>query len=98
MPMGLATLVGGMATTIGTSTNLLVVSVAADLGLQRFGMFDFFMPAVIAGSLGVLYLWLVAPRLLPERQTALADTSPRIFSAQLNIPGESYAEGRTFAE
>jgi di/tricarboxylate transporter len=98
MPMGLATLVGGMATTIGTSTNLLVVSVAADLGLRRFAMFDFFLPAIIAGSVGVLYLWLVAPRLLPERQTALADTSPRIFSAQLNIPGESYAEGRTLAE
>jgi di/tricarboxylate transporter len=98
MPMGLATLVGGMATTIGTSTNLLVVSVAADLGLRRFAMFDFFLPAIIAGSVGVLYLWLVAPRLLPERQTALTDTSPRIFSAQLNIPAESYAEGRTFAE
>jgi di/tricarboxylate transporter len=98
MPMGLATLVGGMATTIGTSTNLLVVSVAADLGMRRFGMFDFFLPAIIAGSVGVLYLWLVAPRLLPERPTALADTSPRIFSAQLNIPGESYAEGRTLAE
>ena len=98
MPMGLATLVGGMATTIGTSTNLLVVSVAADLGLRRFAMFDFFLPAIIAGSVGVLYLWLVAPRLLPERQTALADTSPRIFSAQLNIPGASYAEGRTLAE
>ena len=34
MPMGFATLVGGMATTIGTSTNLLVVSVADDLGLE----------------------------------------------------------------
>ncbi|MGB5541149.1 MAG: SLC13 family permease [Gammaproteobacteria bacterium] len=98
MPMGLATLVGGMATTIGTSTNLLVVSVAADLGLRRFGMFDFFVPAIIAGSLGVLYLWLVAPRLLPERQTALTDTSPRIFSARLNIIEESFAVGRTLAE
>jgi len=98
MPMGLSTLVGGMATTIGTSTNLLVVSVAAELGLPRFGMFDFFLPAVAAGSLGVLYLWLVAPRLLPERQTALTDTSPRIFSAQLNIAEQGYADGRTLAE
>ncbi len=98
MPMGLATLVGGTATTIGTSTNLLVVGVAADLGLRRFGMFDFFVPAAIAGSLGILYLWLIAPRLLPERQTALTDTSPRIFTAQLNITEEGYAVGRTLAE
>jgi di/tricarboxylate transporter len=98
MPMGLATLVGGMATTIGTSTNLLVVSVAADLGLPRFGMFDFFVPAVIAGSLGILYLWLLAPRILPERKTALTDTSPRIFSAQLNINEQSVADGLKLAE
>jgi di/tricarboxylate transporter len=98
MPMGLATLVGGMATTIGTSTNLLVVSVAADLGLRRFGMFDFFVPAVIAGSLGVLYLWLLAPRILPERKTELTDTSPRIFTAQLNITEQGYADGRTLGE
>ncbi|MEZ5540559.1 MAG: SLC13 family permease [Pseudomonadota bacterium] len=98
MPMGLATLVGGMATTIGTSTNLLVVSVAAELGLRRFAMFDFFLPAAIAGSFGILYLWLVAPRLLPERETALSDTSPRIFSAHLNIVADSYADGRTLSE
>jgi len=49
MPMGLATLLGGMTTTIGTSTNLLVVSVANDLGVERMGIFDFFVPAAIAG-------------------------------------------------
>jgi len=98
MPMGLATLVGGMATTIGTSTNLLVVSVAAEMGLRRMDMFDFFLPAVTAGSIGILYLWLVAPRILPDREPMLADTSPRIFSANLNIPEDSYADGRTLAE
>ena len=49
MPLGLATSVGGMATSIGTSTNLLVVAVAADLGLRELGMFDFVFPAMIAG-------------------------------------------------
>ena len=41
MPMGFATLIAGMSTTIGTSTNLLVVSVAVDMGMRDFGMFDF---------------------------------------------------------
>jgi di/tricarboxylate transporter len=98
MPMGLATLVGGMSTTIGTSTNLLVVAVAADMGLPRFEMFDFFLPAAIAGGVGILYLWLIAPRLLPERQTRLADTSPRIFTAQLHIPEDSFAAGKTLVQ
>jgi di/tricarboxylate transporter len=98
MPMGLATLVGGMSTTIGTSTNLLVVAVAADLGLRRLDMFDFFLPAAVAGGIGVIYLWLVAPRIMPQRTAAMTDTSPRIFTAQLNIPEDSFADGKTLSE
>jgi di/tricarboxylate transporter len=98
IPMGFATLVGGMSTTIGTSTNLLVVSVAADMGLRRMEMFDFFLPAAIAGGIGILYLWLVAPLLLPKRKPLLADISPRIFTAQLNIPQDSFSDGKTLSE
>ena len=50
MPMGFASILGGMATTIGSSTNLLVVNVAADMGMTRFSMFDFSVPVLIAGS------------------------------------------------
>ncbi len=98
MPMGFATLVGGMATTIGTSTNLLVVSVASDLGLPRFGMFDFAGPAAVAGGVGLLYLWLLAPRLLPERQALLRNTSPRLFSAALHVPEDSFCDGKSLGD
>ncbi len=98
MPMGLATLIGGMATTIGTSTNLLVVGIAADLGQRRFEMFDFTLPVVIAGGFGLLFLWLVAPRLLPDRQALLSDTSPRLFNAALYVNEDSYASGKTLPE
>ncbi len=98
MPMGFATLVGGMCTTIGTSTNLLVVSVAADLGVQKFSMFDFLLPASIASIVGITYLWLIAPRIVSERETPLADTSPRLFLAQLYISEESRSVGKTLAE
>ncbi len=98
MPMGIATLIGGTATTIGTSTNLLVVSVAADMGLRRIGMFDFIVPAALAGATGILFLWLIAPRLLPKRSTPLADASPRIFTAHLRLPADSIAVGMTLSE
>jgi di/tricarboxylate transporter len=98
MPMGLSTLIGGTGTTIGTSTNLLVVSVAADMGLPRIGMFDFIVPAAIAGAIGILFLWLVAPRLLPKRDTPLSDASPRIFTAHLRISEDSFADGKTLSE
>ncbi len=98
MPVGFATLIGGMATTIGTSTNLLVVGIAADQGLAPFGMFDFTLPVLLVGVVGVLYLWLVAPQLIPERKQPLSDRSPRVFDAMFHINDASAACGLTFAE
>ncbi len=98
MPMGFATLLGGMSTTIGTSTNLLVVSVAAEMGLRRLQMFDFVLPAVIAGIIGITFLWLLAPRIIPKRELSIANTSPRVFAAHLAILKGSPGEGKTLAE
>jgi di/tricarboxylate transporter len=85
LPMGLATLIGGMGTTIGTSTNLLVVTVAADMGMERFQMFDFLLPVLLAGSIALVYLWLVAPRIIPDRRPPLTQESRRMYAAQLAI-------------
>ena len=98
LPIGFATSIGGMATTIGTSTNLLVVAVAADLGLRQIGMFDFAFPAMVAGGVGIVYLWLIAPRLLPAREARLPTTSPRLFTAQLRIQDDSIANEKKFSE
>ena len=98
LPMGLATIIGGMSTTIGTSTNLLVVGISRDMGLVQFGMFDFMFPVFVVGGVAILFLWLVAPRLLPERVPPLADTSPRVFSSQLHIKEGGFADGSTLSE
>jgi len=97
IPMGFASIMGGMATTIGTSTNLLVVNVATDMGMDKFGMFDFFGPAVIAGFFAVLYLWLVAPRLIPERQPPMSGKVSRIYTAQIRLDKDSPVVGKTLA-
>ena len=98
LPMGFATLIGGMGTTIGTSTNLLVVSVAADMGMQRFGMFDFLIPVLIAGGIAIIYLWLVAPHMIPERKTPLSDQSSRRFHARLALPPKHRMVGKRLGE
>ncbi len=98
IPMGLASIVGGMATTIGTSTNLLVVNVAADMGMDRFNMFDFIGPVMIAGLVAVLYLWLVAPRLVPERTPPIQRGVSRIYTAQIRLNDDSPVVGRSLAE
>jgi uncharacterized protein with PhoU and TrkA domain len=98
MPMNFAVLAGGMATTIGTSTNLLVVSIASDLGLPPFGMFDFTPIALMAAVPALLYLWLIAPRLLADRRPPMESTERRTFQAVLHIDQGSYPDGRTLAE
>ena len=98
LPMGLATIVGGMSTTIGTSTNLLVVGISHDMGVHDFGLFDFVLPVAIVGGFGILFLWLVAPRLIPDRTPPMGDTSPRIFSAQLHVKEGGFADGRSLSE
>lgn len=98
IPMGFASIMGGMATTIGTSTNLLVVNVAADMGMDKFSMFDFLGPAVIAGFFAVIYLWLVAPRLIPERQAPMSGKVSRVYTAQIRLDMGSPVVGKTLAE
>lgn len=98
IPMGLSTLIGGMSTTIGTSTNLLVAGIASEQNLPKLEMFDFTLPVVIAALPGLLYLWLVAPRLLPERTPPMSDTAPRVFKAMLYVNEDSFANGKTLTE
>lgn len=98
LPMNYAVLMGGMTTTIGTSTNLLVVSIAADLGVRKFGVFDFAHVAVIASFFGIAYLWLVLPYLLPKRQAPIEELKTQIFEAILYIQEDSDVVGKTLAD
>ncbi len=99
LPMGLATIIGGMSTTIGTSTNLLVIGIAHDLyPAHTFSMFEWVLPVAIVGGVAIVFLWLVAPRLIPDRTPPMADTSPRVFSAQLHVKEGGAADGMTLSE
>jgi di/tricarboxylate transporter len=98
LPMGLATIMGGMCTTIGTSTNLLVVGITRDLGVADIAMFDITLPALLVGGVGLVYVWLVVPRLLPDRATPMSDTRPRLFDAQLTICEGGFAVGKTLKD
>jgi di/tricarboxylate transporter len=98
MPIGFATIVGGMATTIGTSTNLLVVSIAHEMGMPEMSMFHFSAPVLFVGSFAILYLWLVAPRLLPDRTPPMKNVAPRLFDSRLRINEQSEANGARLAD
>ena len=94
LPMNYAVLIGGMATTIGTSTNLIVVAIAASLGVNPFGMFDWFGLVALAAVPGLAYLWLVAPRLLRHVPALPQDLSNDVFDAELHIDVDSPLVGK----
>jgi len=98
MPMGMATIIGGMATTIGTSTNLLVVGIANDMGLDEIQLFDFVIPALIAGSFGMLFLWLIAPNMLTDRSPRTQKEENLVFEASLYVNQGEFSDGKTLAE
>ncbi len=97
MPINAAVLIGGMATTIGTSTNLLVVSIARDLGMPQMNVFHFTPIVLMAAAVALPYLWLVMPRLLPDHSKD-EDHALRRFSASLRISAESDMAGKTIAD
>lgn len=76
MPMSFAAMFGGVCTLIGTSTNLLVDSIATDNDLAGFGMFDFAPVGMIFFVVGFIYLFTIGIKLIPERRKdeSLTDT------------------------
>ena len=94
LPMNYAVLIGGMATTIGTSTNLIVVAIALSMGVGPFGMFSWFGLVALAAIPALAYLWLVAPRLLrdvPQQEQQLSDD---VFDAELHVDEGSALAGK----
>jgi di/tricarboxylate transporter len=97
IPVNAAVLIGGMATTIGTSTNILVVSIARDLGMRPIGVFDFTPIVLVAALVALPYLWLVMPRLLGDNSPENVQAQRRFFT-RLRVPAHSDLVGRHFDE
>lgn len=97
IPLNAAVLIGGMATTIGTSTNVLVVSIARDLGMPQMSVFHFTPIVAVAALVALPYLWLVAPRMLGDNRTTEA-IAPRRFHTRLRVTENSILNGRELAE
>ncbi len=97
MPLNASSLLGGLATTIGTSTNILVVAIAVDLGMPRMGVFHF-TPIVLMASLVALpYIWLVMPRMLRDNSPEIGHDK-RWFHTRLRVPPGSNLNGKHFDE
>jgi len=98
MPLSFATILGGMATLIGTPPNIIIASIRQETLGEPFRMFDFAPVGGIAALAGLAFVALVGWRLIPNRgvQEESSDVLAE-YIAELTIPPESPQIGKRVA-
>jgi len=97
MPLSFATILGGTATLLGTSTNLVLSGMLSERGLAPLGLFETAAIGLPLTVLGLLYLRLAAPRLLPSRDETEEELrgAHRDFVVELQVKQGYDGLGRT---
>lgn len=101
IPLSYATIFGGACTLIGTSTNLLISSLAGEFGFEPIGMFELAGLGSLLFVIGMVYVVLVPMRRLPERAPVGSLTGKYRLSdylTELRVPASSPLVGRTVLE
>jgi len=99
MPLSFATILGGLCTEIGTSTNVVVYGLLRDATGERPGLFAIAPVGIACAAVGIAYMLLASRLLLKERKPALSlDSDPREYTVEMMVePGGALA-GRTIEE
>lgn len=89
IPLSYSAILGGTLTLIGTSTNLVVngqyQELTGEAGLSLFSITAVALPVVLVG---LAFIWLVFPRLLPDRSEKRAFANLREFTLEVAVaPG-----------
>ncbi|MEY4303855.1 MAG: hypothetical protein RIT52_30 [Pseudomonadota bacterium] len=101
IPLSHMTVLGGMITIIGTSTNLLVDGVAMDAGLAHFSLFEIAPLGIAVTLAGGFYMATVGRHLLPVREsmaTLLGDRKRMKYFTEVAIPEDSVLIGSLVLE
>ncbi|MCH2068659.1 SLC13 family permease [Shimia sp.] len=99
IPLSFATILGGMATLIGTPPNIIIASIREESLGEPFKMFDFAPVGGLTAIAGLLFVALIGWRLIPDREDAgkkVADLGQYI--AELTVPAESKLIGKRLGE
>ncbi|MAP19140.1 MAG: SLC13 family permease [Aurantimonas sp.] len=97
MPLSFLSILGGVTTLIGSSTNLLVAGVAARSGIT-LDFFDFTIPGLAIAVVGGIYVIKVMPRILTPRegpQGRVVDAGGKQFLGEIDITEEHAFVGST---
>ena len=100
LPMNYATILGGMCTLVGTSTNLIVAGlVLRHGGIEPLEMFDPLGVGAAAAVAGGLYLLVASRWLLPERRSAMQQAGDiREYVVEMLVEAGGPVAGRSIGE
>lgn len=100
MPISFATLLGGVVTVLGTSTNLVVSGLLDRDGGSPLGVFEMTSVGLPVALVGTTFLIVFGHRLVPERLSPAqtADLEAREFSVTMQVIAGGPLDGRTVAE
>lgn len=98
IPLSYFAILGGTATLVGTSTNILVHTLDRDAGGPGFGMFEFTPMGLCYLLIGGTFLLIFAERMLPKRKVLSQLLEPQHrsnFVTEIVVPERSKLEGNT---
>jgi len=97
IPLSYATILGGVCTLIGTSTNLVVHGLMLDNGYNGFSMFELGMVGVPLAFAGYLYMSYIGVHLLPGEKNFIRKplSDQKDYYYELTVPAESVLVGQT---
>ncbi|WP_172296870.1 SLC13 family permease [Pseudoruegeria sp. HB172150] len=100
MPLSFATILGGMATLIGTPPNIIIASIRADSLGESFRMFDFAPVGGITALVGLAFVALIGWRLIPQSEAKQSAGALDLtdYIAELTVPEESKHIGKRLSE
>ena len=95
MPLSFATILGGMATLIGTPPNIIIAAFREEALGAPFAMFDFAPVGGLTAIAGLIFVALIGWRLIPQREDANAGSAEaNAYVAELTVPKDSKIIGQ----
>lgn len=100
MPLSFATILGGMATLIGTPPNIIIAAIREETLGEPFRMFDFAPVGGAAALAGLAFVALIGWRLIPARENAAGASEAQLapYIAELTVGEESDLIGKRLGE
>jgi di/tricarboxylate transporter len=92
IPLSYVSILAGTSTLIGTSTNIIVSDLAATYGFEELTMFELGKIGVPIAIVGMVFLLVIAPRLMPARTAPVCDLEhgkAKRYIAELIVPAGS---------